>query len=172
MRIRFATFADIRSILALERLSPTAGHWSEEQYRQALGRDGPERLVLVAEEVAAEESTRLAGQGGQDSGFALGGFLVARHVAAEWELENIVVLASSRRKGTGTRLLNCLLAAARETNSEWLLLEVRESNAPARSFYEKAGFEQTGRRKLYYAEPAEDAVLYRRRVPAAGKSEL
>ncbi len=171
MRIRSATFADIPSILALERLSPTAGHWGEEQYREALGRDGPERLVLIAEEVAEEESTRSAGEDAQDSSCVLTGFLVARHVAPEWELENIVVSASSRRKGTGTRLLNSLLAAARETNSDWLLLEVRESNAPARGFYEKAGFEQTGRRKLYYAVPAEDAVLYRRRVPAAGKFE-
>lgn len=171
MRIRSATVADIPFILALERQSATAGHWSEEQYRQALGRDGPERLILVAEEVAEEESTRSAGEGGHDSSLILIGFLVARHVAPEWELENIVVSASSRRKGTGTRLLNGLLAAARETNSELLLLEVRESNAPARSFYEKACFEQTGRRKLYYAAPAEDAVLYCCRIPAAGESQ-
>lgn len=171
MLIRSATFADIPSILGLERSASTAGHWSEEQYREALGRDGPERLVLIAEEVAEEESTTLAREEGQDSRLALTGFLVARHVAPEWELENVVVSASSRRKGTGTRLLNSLLAAARETNSEWLLLEVRESNASARCFYNKAGFEQTGRRKLYYAAPAEDAVLYRRKVSSAGESE-
>jgi ribosomal-protein-alanine acetyltransferase len=160
LRIRLAIFADIPSILALERQSASAGHWTEEQYRRALGRKGPERLVLVAE----EESTILSGrEAGQDSRLACLGFLVARHVAPEWELENIVVSASARRKGIGRRLLDGLLAAVRETNSEWLLLEVRESNAPAREFYEKAGFEQTGRRKLYYAEPSEDAVLYGRR---------
>jgi ribosomal-protein-alanine N-acetyltransferase len=42
-----------------------------------------------------------------------------------------------------------------------VFLEVRESNAAARCFYEKAGFVQTGRRKSYYTDPAEDAVLYR-----------
>jgi ribosomal-protein-alanine N-acetyltransferase len=57
--------------------------------------------------------------------------------------------------------LGALLAAARETNSSSVFLEVRESNAPARNLYEKAGFEQTGRRKSYYADPAENAILYR-----------
>jgi ribosomal-protein-alanine N-acetyltransferase len=85
---------------------------------------------------------------------------VARHLAAEWELENIVVASSVRRMRLGQRLLDALLTAARETNSSSVFLEVRESNASARSFYEKAGFKQTGRRKSYYANPAEDAVVY------------
>jgi ribosomal-protein-alanine N-acetyltransferase len=89
------------------------------------------------------------------------GFVVARHVAPEWELENIVVAPAVRRRGLGQRLLDALLAAARETNSSSVFLEVRESNAAARCFYEKAGFVQTGRRKSYYTDPAEDAVLYR-----------
>jgi ribosomal-protein-alanine N-acetyltransferase len=43
-----------------------------------------------------------------------------------------------------------------------VFLEVRESNSAARTLYEKAGFEATGLRKSYYANPVEDAVLYRR----------
>jgi ribosomal protein S18 acetylase RimI-like enzyme len=39
---------------------------------------------------------------------------------------------------------------------------VRESNAAARAFYEKLGFEQMGRRKGYYADGLEDAIIYRR----------
>ena len=144
--------------MILERQSATAGNWTEEQYRQALGHEGPERLVLAA----VEESPMSAREADQNASFVFVGFLVTRHVAPEWEMENIVVSASARRKGTGTRLLDRLFSAARETNSEGLLLEVRESNAPARGFYKKAGFEQAGRRKLYYAEPAEDAILYRR----------
>jgi [ribosomal protein S18]-alanine N-acetyltransferase len=89
------------------------------------------------------------------------GFLVARHVASEWELENIVVAPLARRKGLGQQLLDALLVAARETNSSSVFLEVRESNAAARCLYEKAAFEQTGRRKSYYTDPVEDAVLYR-----------
>jgi len=142
--IRPATLADIPSMLQLDRQSATAAHWTDEQYRQAFQSEGPPRLLLVAE-----------------SSLNIVGFLVARHVAPEWELENIVVAPSARRKGLGMRLLGALLAAARETNSSAIFLEVRESNAAARTLYEKASFEPAGRRKAYYANPVEDAVLYR-----------
>ena len=149
MQIRPATAADIPSIMQLERQSATAGHWTEEQYRHAFRRDAPTRLVLIAED---EETPP-------------GGFLVARHLALEWELENIVVASTSRRKGLGKRLLDSLLDAAKKTNSTVVFLEVRESNAPARTLYEKTGFEQSGRRKSYYTNPSEDAVLYRFTLP-------
>jgi ribosomal-protein-alanine N-acetyltransferase len=158
MHIRPATIADIPSILALEQQSATAGHWTEEQYRQAFRQEGGRRLVLLAEDfpsTAAAQETR------NRADTSISGFLVAQHLAPEWELENIVVAPSARRQGLGKRLLDALLAAARETNSTSVFLEVRESNAAARSLYEKAGFEQTGRRKSYYTNPPEDAILYR-----------
>jgi ribosomal-protein-alanine N-acetyltransferase len=141
--------------MSLERQCATAAHWTEAQYREAFQRERMERLVLVA-----EASEPIAS--GPDAGRGVPGFLVARHLAPEWELENIVVAPSARRQGHGNGLLNALLAAARETNSASVFLEVRESNAAARTLYEKAGFEQTGRRKSYYTSPVEDAILYRR----------
>ena len=155
MKIRAATSADIPSIMDLEVASPSAAHWSEGQYRELFqGASGTPRLILVAEQSAEERhasqtSTRTAG------------FLVARQVASEWELENIVVSPLDRRKGIGKCLLEALFTEARRAQSDSVFLEVRESNHPARSLYEKSGFQQTGRRKGYYANPAEDAVLYR-----------
>jgi [ribosomal protein S18]-alanine N-acetyltransferase len=141
--------------MSLERQCATAAHWTEPQYHEAFQRERMERLVLVAD--ASEPVASDPGAGG-----GVLGFLVARHLAPEWELENIVVAPSARRQGLGNRLLNALLAAARETLSASVFLEVRESNPSARTLYEKAGFEQTGRRKSYYASPVEDAILYRR----------
>jgi ribosomal-protein-alanine N-acetyltransferase len=92
------------------------------------------------------------------------GFLVARHVASEWELENIVVAASARRMGVGRRLLEALVAWAIQTKSESVLLEVRESNVAARRLYERLEFQEAGRRKWYYGNPSEDAILYTRRL--------
>lgn len=89
---------------------------------------------------------------------------MALNLGSEWELENIVVAPAARRKRLGTRLLDALFAAAAEKNSDAVFLEVRESNAAARTLYEKAGLELSGRRKSYYANPAEDAVLYRRTI--------
>ena len=157
LHIRPGTVADIPHILTLERQSATAGHWTEQQYRQAFQPESPARLLLVA--AGASSPPVLGLKAVQGSGIV--GFLVAHHLAPEWELENIAVASSARRKGIGKRLLSALLAAARETNSDSVFLEVRQSNAAARTLYEKAGFELTGRRKSYYSDPVEDAVLYR-----------
>ena len=145
----------------LERACPTAAHWTEQQYRQAVGggSGGPERLVLVAE---ASRPAVSAAERSRDSGYGVLGFMVARRLTPEWELENILVAPAARQKGLGMQLLGALLTAARETNSDAVFLEVRESNTAARKLYERAGFEQTGRRKSYYTSPLEDAILYRR----------
>ncbi len=144
-------------MVELERACPAAAHWTERQYRQAVQPESndPQRLVLVAEaSPPTEEET------GQVSGSGIVGFLVARHLVSEWELEDIVVAPAARRKGLGKQLLDALLAA-HETHSESVFLEVRESNTAARKLYEKSGFQRTGRRKFYYADPPEDAILYR-----------
>jgi ribosomal-protein-alanine N-acetyltransferase len=158
--IRSATPTDIQFLMALERASPTAAHWSEERYRQAVQpcTGDPERLVLAAEGVTPAAA---GGSEEAEAGSGLLGFLVARYLAPEWELENIVVAAAARRRGLGKQLLEALFARAKETHSEALFLEVRESNTGARSLYEAAGFQQAGRRKSYYTDPVEDAILYR-----------
>jgi ribosomal-protein-alanine N-acetyltransferase len=145
VKIRTATPDDIPFLLQLEHDSNTAAHWTLQQYTN-LFRDGAaaHRLVLLAE----TEDVPL-------------GFLVAQHIASEWELENIVVSSTERRKGFGARLLRALLDTASQSASESVFLEVRESNLPARRFYEKTGFQQAGVRKGYYRDPPEDAILYR-----------
>jgi ribosomal-protein-alanine N-acetyltransferase len=152
MTIRPATPAEIPLFIALERQCSGASHWSEEQYGQAFAADSS-RLVLVAEGAFSGNTIEIAG------------FLVAQHLDPEWELENIAVSPEARRTGVGMQLLNALLARAKETNSQsvfsqTVFLEVRESNSAARALYEKAGFRQTGRRKGYYSDPPEDAILY------------
>jgi ribosomal-protein-alanine acetyltransferase len=159
--LRPATPADIPSLLLLERKCATAAHWTKQQYEELFqpGAHSPPRLVLVANRIREIFSIPDSVIYSKASSYLLG-FLVARRVAPEWELENIVVAPEARRTGLGTRLLAALLAQARETNSQSVFLEVRESNAAARSLYEKAGFKFTAHRKSYYTSPQEDAVLY------------
>ncbi len=154
MKIRPAVTLDVASMLTIERACPTASHWTEQQYLQLFqsGSDVPGRLVLVA------ESSPTASH--EDATSSISGFLVARHVAPEWELENIVVAPAARRRGIGRQILDALLTTARKTNSASMFLEVRESNVAARSLYEKMGFRQTGRRPNYYVNPSEDAIFY------------
>jgi ribosomal-protein-alanine acetyltransferase len=174
MNIRPATPHDISFMIALERGCDSAAHWTEVQYRRLFAAEegGLESLVIVIENAAHAD-------GGQNPHFwqnppevghppevehpVMVGFLVARHVASEWELENIVVEPTAQRKGLGKRLLDACVMRAKETQSEAVFLEVRESNSAARRLYERAGFEQAGRRKCYYSSPIEDAIWYRYR---------
>ena len=153
-----ASSADVRAITELTQKSPATAHWTEEQYSAAVqAADGPfDRVVLVAREVSDQETRPVLG------------FVVARHLPPEWELENIVVSPASQRRGIGGRLLRSLLARALETTSEAIFLEVRASNRAARSLYESVGFCRTGLRRFYYSNPSEDAILYRLNLGDSG----
>ena len=92
---------------------------------------------------------------------AIQGFLIVRGVASEWEIENIAIAATSRRRGLGTRLLREFLKTARSRGATAVYLDVRESNTSARRLYEKCAFSENGRRPNYYRDPEEAAILFR-----------
>ena len=143
--IRPATPADLATLREIEADSATAAHWSDQEYERLFtGESG--RLVWVIEEKA------------------LLGFLVAHQIGPEWELENIAVRQDSLRRGLASALLFRLFEVLREQRAESVFLEVRESNVAARALYEKHGFILTGRRRDYYRNPSEDAVLYHKPV--------
>jgi ribosomal-protein-alanine N-acetyltransferase len=143
MHIRRGTTADIPGLMTLEKRAATAAHWSAQQYEAAVSGEAPSRVILIVE----EEADVL-------------GFIVGRVLGEEWEIENIAVAGSARRRGLGTRLLGEFLDLARERGADTVFLEVRESNLAARRLYEKWAFVESGRRKLYYREPEEDAIVY------------
>ncbi len=140
--IRPATPADVPAIRAIEAEGAAAAHWTEQQYAELFA-GGTARLVLVAERGA------------------VAGFLVACQIGPEWEIENIAVAGAQQRQGLGSALLAEFLSTVKGSEANCVFLEVRASNAAARSLYRKHGFVETGRRRLYYDHPAEDAVLYR-----------
>ena len=118
-------------------------HWSQETYEKVFEPRAPQRRLWVIED---------RGQ--------LQAFLIARFSEVECELENLVVANQHRHRGLAFQLLQALVATARERNLERVLLEVRESNQAARSLYEKVGFQENGRRRAYYTQPQEDAILF------------
>lgn len=95
-------------------------------------------------------------------GPALLGYIGMHAVLDEGYIANIAVDAAVRRQGVATALLERLVALAMEKRMGFLTLEVRESNFPAISFYEKNGFGVVGRRKNFYSAPEEDALLMTR----------
>ena len=68
---------------------------------------------------------------------------------------------AGRRAGAGALLLNGAMAAARARGATAVHLDVRESNAAARALYARFGFTEVGRRRAYYREPVEDALMLR-----------
>jgi [ribosomal protein S18]-alanine N-acetyltransferase len=143
MSIRHATPADIPAMMALEKRAATAAHWSAEQYDRVFSNGAPSRVLLIVE----EESTLQA-------------FVAGRVLDQEWEIENLAVAALARRRGLGSRLLGEFIEMARSRHAEAVFLEVRESNLAARRLYEKWAFVESRRRKRYYREPDEDAIIY------------
>jgi ribosomal-protein-alanine acetyltransferase len=144
LSIRAATIADLPGMMELEKHAATAAHWSAEQYAALFHASGPDRVALILQEEAS-----------------LQGFVIARIVGEEWEIENVAVAAAARRRGRGTRLVGELLDLARAKGAAAVILEVRESNRAARALYEKWAFLESGRRRRYYKDPGEDAILYR-----------
>ena len=92
---------------------------------------------------------------------ALLGYAVAWHAADEAEIANIAVAPDARRRGVGALLLDRILRSAADFGARTVFLEVRESNGVARKLYEVRGFEIAGRRKKYYRQPDEDALIMR-----------
>lgn len=88
------------------------------------------------------------------------GYLTARVLPPECELYRIAVLPHSRHTGAASALMEALFDSLKTEDCSALFLEVRESNTPAISLYKKFGMREVGRRKNYYRNPTEDALLF------------
>ncbi len=144
MLIRPAVIEDIPAILTIEQQTEAAAHWTDEKYREIFEKQNPRRFAIVAE-----------GKSGVQ------GFGVIVLLEQGCEVENLVVIRHRRRRGLGKRLLRSLIDLAENEGASGIFLEVREGNAGARGLYNTLGFAESGRRKGYYHNPEEDAILYR-----------
>ena len=150
VHLRRATTDDIFQMRELERRTTTAAHWSSAQYDALFATDAQPRVALIA----AGESTIAP----------MCGFLIARCLPDEWEIESVIVDEQHRQCGIGSLLVRELLGKARVGGARSVILEVRESNRPAQRLYESIGFKAESRRNGYYQGPTEDALLYRIRI--------
>ena len=93
---------------------------------------------------------------------ALVGYVGSQSVLGESDMMNIAVHPEYRRKGIAEALVTALVAELTARGNHSLMLEVRPSNTPAVTLYEKLGFFQVGRRPNYYRNPREDALILRK----------
>ena len=129
----------VPAVAALEHASFSTP-WSEASIRSEL--DNPWAIWLVA-----LESSSLAGylgvQYGPDGG----------------DILTIATDPAFRGQGVARHLIAAMTARLREKGLGWLTLEVRPSNQAALGLYTALGFREVGRRKRYYRQPTEDALL-------------
>lgn len=90
------------------------------------------------------------------------GYVGSQTVLGWTDMMNVAVHPDHRRKGVGEKLVLALEDALKAQEGTCLTLEVRASNEPAKSLYEKLGFSEVGRRKNYYRNPKEDALIMRK----------
>lgn len=81
------------------------------------------------------------------------------HIGDELQLMNVATSPELQKRGHGSALLADLLQNARERKVKLITLEVRRSNAAARSLYVRFGFEELGIRQRYYSDNGEDAIV-------------
>jgi len=135
--------------------------------------DLPEILTLEADALSAWNRDQLAAELEQPTGFQfvvrrkgtdrIIAFLCGRVMADEAEILKLSVAQSERRKGVGRQLLDFVVKFYSEKGVKNCFLELRASNTAARNLYEKEGFSIIGKRNNYYMEPAEDAILMKRK---------
>jgi ribosomal-protein-alanine N-acetyltransferase len=141
--------------LELERSIPEAPHWEEAEYWAMLG-DLTEDSVLSRLFVAEDAAGRVLG-------FAGGRVAGSREQGERWgAIETVAVSAAARRLGLGRALCEAVLRWCEAEGAGRVELEVRAASAGAIALYRELGFVEEGRRKGYYREPVDDAVLMRR----------
>ena len=138
--------------------------------REIFGTPWSENTVLVTIQ-NAETSRKKQEETGEVQPFSYGafgvrevgellGYLFSMAVAGEGELHRIAVSPKYRRKGIADTLMNGFFSWLVSQKADAATLEVRAGNAAAVALYEKYGFKEEGRRKEYYRNPVEDALIF------------
>jgi ribosomal-protein-alanine N-acetyltransferase len=132
---------DLDAVMEIENASFSAP-WSLSTFRSLLRRGDADVLAAVED--------------GQ-----LRGYAICWTILDQAELGNVAVAGDARRRGVARMLVRAALDRARERGAAECYLEVRHSNLAARSLYETHGFEVISRRRRYYSNPTEDAIVMR-----------
>ena len=112
--------------------------------------------------IASELDNQLAFWLVATEGEQIAGYIGSQTVMDETDMMNVAVHPDFRRRGIAEALVTGLVEELGNKGSHCLTLEVRASNAPAIALYEKLGFSEIGRRKNYYRNPREDALILRK----------
>lgn len=135
--------ACLDAVAELEKVCFPEDPWSRRIFAEALANENTTSLLALAE----------------DGGVL--GYLLFTAVLDEGGVDNIAVAPAARRQGIASALMEAFHRYGRDHGLTNLFLEVRPSNTGAAALYRKMGYVEAGRRKNYYLNPKEDAIIMR-----------
>jgi ribosomal-protein-alanine N-acetyltransferase len=160
VRVEPMRAGDLDAVLEIERASFRTP-WSRQAFLHELERN----------RVASLWVARGGRPGAASDPVAVVGYLCLWAVADEIHVTNLAVHPSRRGEGVGRLLLGTLLAHHRTQGARRAFLEVRPANAEARRLYAGLGFQEVGRRRGYYVDSGEDALLLEARLDEGAFAE-
>ena len=131
---------DVAAVTAIEAASPSP--WSAAQIAAELQRERGQVLVAVS----------LAGE--------IDGWCCGHHAGNEAELLKVAIRPEKRRRGIAVALLQELCTHFYGLGVDKVFLEVRSRNFADINLYTRLGWLEAGRRKKYYGEPEDDAIIF------------
>ena len=148
LEIKPLTAEQLPAVMELDQLC-FGGHWTLEGYRRELASPTSHFLVLCVPPAGdiSPAPQKLVGLG------CFWSILEEAHITL------LAIHPDYQRQGLGQLLFYALLLEAREGGLERATLEVRASNSAALSLYKKFGFQEAGRRRRYYQDTGEDALI-------------
>lgn len=153
LRIETLKAEHVPAILEIEKLANSAP-WSERSFRGEI--DNPQSVFIVAIDSSSESQSHRTPQGERSRIVGYAGLWV---VVDEGHITTVAVAPEHRRQGIARRLIEELLKRGKERGVACATLEVRASNEAAIRLYEGFGFVRSAKRKGYYPDNKEDAVI-------------
>jgi [ribosomal protein S18]-alanine N-acetyltransferase len=141
--------ADLDEVVAIERQSFTLP-WSRGAFLYEIEQNRVARCYVMRD------------------GAEIVGYVCLWEIGEEVHITNVAVRPDLRRQGIGRALLSAIVDDARQRGAKTVALEVRPSNREARTLYDSYGFRVVGRRKGYYYDTGEDALVMELVLSAAG----
>ena len=161
IKIKHLAPEDLPSAVELDRLC-FGGLWAIEGYRRELDNPNSDLLGLwtwETEDCVSDPNRAGTGALPLQIPRTLIGIGCLWAILEEAHITMLAIHPQFQRQGLGQALLLALLKSACDRQLERSTLEVRDSNLAAVSLYKKFGFKEAGRRKRYYEDTGEDALV-------------
>ena len=151
--------ADVNTVQEIER-EIFATPWPRNAYYRELASRASAHYVVLRQEIQGDGSAqRPAGYRIADFDPTIIGYGGMWRMYDEAHVTTIGVRRDLQRRGYGRIVFAGLVQAAYDMGAKWITLEVRTTNDNAMKMYEAFGFKVIGRRKGYYTDNGEDAIV-------------